>query len=186
MWKYGGGAIEAVSYSGDPRITLIIEAAYFNDNEKMQVSAIFAMGRNADTRWLNTVTTELDNPGTEIRFEAVRACGELEAKDAVEKLIMIIEQDPDLEVQQAAIWALGRIGGKIAREALEICVEAKHEVLALAAEDALDELNLFDDSMMLYDFTEYVDADEMHLEGNHSLPAPPQPSFGRPHEQEEL
>ena len=157
-------ALEAVSFSGDPRITPIIESAYYSDEEKMQVSAIFAMGRNADARWLPRVIEELNNPHSEIRFEACRACGELEARDAVGQLIEIIDQDPDIEVQQMAIWALGRIGGSTAREALEICVESDNEVLAQAAEDSLDELNLFADAMMLYDFTEYADSDEIFLE----------------------
>ena len=150
-------AMEAVSYSGDQRIPPIIEAAYYSDDEKMQVSAIFAMGRNADERWLPIVITELDNPINEIRFEACRACGELEAKDAVGKLIELIEFDADLEIQEMAIWALGRIGGNVAREALEACLEHDQEVLALAAEAALEELNIFDDGMMLYDFSKYSD-----------------------------
>ena len=150
-------AVEAVSFSGDQRIPSIIEAAYFSGDEKMQVSAIFAMGRNADERWLPTVITELDNPINEIRFEACRACGELEAKDAVGKLIELIEFDADLEVQEMSIWALGRIGGNVAREALEACLDHEYEVLALAAEAALEELNIFADGMMLYDFSDYLD-----------------------------
>jgi len=56
-----------------------------------------------------------------------------------------------------AIWALGRIGGNVAREALEVCLDHDYEVLALAAEAALEELNIFADGMMLYDFSEYLD-----------------------------
>lgn len=153
-------AIEAVAFSGDKRIPPIIESAYYSDNEKMQVSAIFAMGRNADLRWLPQIINELDNPLSEIRFEACRACGELEAKEAVEKLVLLIDQDPDFEIQEMAIWALGKIGGQTAREILEVCLEHENEALALAAEDALDELNLFDESLMLYDFTDYLDEDD--------------------------
>ena len=51
-----------------------------------------------------------------------------------------------------AIWALGRIGGDVARAALEACLNNENEALALAAEDSLDELNLFDDNFILYDF----------------------------------
>ena len=46
------------------------------------------------------------------------------------------------------------IGGQLAREALELCVDSENEALALAAEDALDELNLFDGSFDLFDFDE--------------------------------
>jgi HEAT repeat protein len=152
-------AVESVAYSSNPGITEIIETAYYDDNEKMQVSAIFAMGRNADMRWLPRLIGELDNPNAEIRFEAARACGELEARAAVDKLVELIDQDPDQEIQEMAIWALGRIGGDSAREVLEACLENENEALALAAEEALDELNLFDDTLMLYDF-EADDFDE--------------------------
>jgi len=145
-------AVEALGFSSDARVTKIIESAYYDDNDKMRISAIFAMGRNADARWIPQVIEELDNREIELRFEAVRACGELEAKDAVTKLISLIEEDPDLEVQEMAIWSLGRIGGDLAREALEACLESDDETLAMAAQDSLDELNLFDDALMLYDF----------------------------------
>ena len=117
----------------------------------MKVSAIFAMGRNADYRWISHIIEELDNDNAELRFEAARACGELEAKEAISKLAHILDEDPDVEVQEMAVWALGRIGGDTAREVLEICLESDNEALAAAAEDALDELNMFGD-MMLYDF----------------------------------
>jgi HEAT repeat protein len=147
-------AVEAIAYSGEPGIIDIIENAYYDDDEKMQVSAIFAMGRNADKRWWPQVIDELDNPNTEIRFEAARACGELEAREAVSKLVFLIEEDPDLEVQEMAIWAIGRIGGPQARDALESCLDSDVDAIALAAEEALDELNLFDGSFDLFNFDE--------------------------------
>ena len=147
-------AVEAIAYSGEPGIIDIIENAYYDDDEKMQVSAIFAMGRNADKRWRPRVIDELDNPNNEIRFEAARACGELEAREAVSKLVFLIEEDPDLEVQEMAIWAIGRIGGPQARDALESCLDNEVDAIALAAEEALDELNLFDGSFDLFNFDE--------------------------------
>jgi HEAT repeat protein len=146
-------AIESIAYSSEPRIIQIIENAYYDDDEEMQVSAIFAMGRNADKCWRSRVIAELDNANSEIRFEAARACGELEATEAVSKLITLIgDNDTDLEVQEMAIWALGRIGGPIAREALEQCLYSETETLALAAEEALEELNLFSASFDMFDF----------------------------------
>jgi HEAT repeat protein len=145
-------AVESIAYSSNPGITEIIESAYYHDDEKMQVSAIFAMGRNADAHWIPRVVAELENPSAEIRFEAARASGELEAKEAIDKLVAIIEEDPDQETQEMAIWALGRIGGPTARQILEACLEGDNEALVLAAEEALDEINMFEDSLMLYDF----------------------------------
>lgn len=163
-------AVEALGYSSDFRVTKIIESAYYDENDRMRVSAIFAMGRNADARWIPQVIEELDSRKAELRFEAARACGELEAKDAVTKLISMIEEDPDLEVQEMAIWSLGRIGGDLARTALEACIESDDETLAMAAQDSLDELNLFDDTLMLYDFDdddlmEFLDDDFDSING---------------------
>ncbi|MEW5958821.1 MAG: HEAT repeat domain-containing protein [Chloroflexota bacterium] len=161
-------AVEAIAYSGEAGIVDIIENAYYDDDEKMQVSAIFAMGRNADKRWRPRVITELDNPNNEIRYEAARACGELEAHEAVLRLVDLIEQDPDLEVQEMAIWAMGRIGGPQARDALVDCLDSEIEALALAAEEALDELNLFEGSFDLFNFDEddLEDFDELDDEAN--------------------
>lgn len=145
-------AIESIAYSSEPAVAQIIENAYYDENEKMQVSAIFAMGRSADSQWRPQVIAELDNENSEIRFEAARASGELEASEAVSKLVELIEDDPDLQVQEMAIWALGKIGGTTAREALEECLESDIESIAMAAEEALDELNLFTDSFNLFDF----------------------------------
>jgi HEAT repeat protein len=154
-------AVESIAYSSEPNVSHIIENAYYDDNEKMQVSAVFAMGRNADKNWCSRVIAELDNANSEIRFEAARACGELEATEAVPKLIILIEDsNTELEVQEMAIWALGRIGGSTAREALEQYLDSKTESLALAAEEALEELNLFGASFDMFDF-ENEDFDEL-------------------------
>jgi HEAT repeat protein len=154
-------AVESIAYLSEPRVTQIIENAYYDDNEKMQVSAIFAMGRNADKYWHTRVIAELDNANSEICFEAARACGELEATGAVSKLIMLIgDNNTDLEVQEMAIWALGRIGGSTAREALEQYLYSETEALALAAEEALEELNLFSASFDMFDFGD-EDLDEL-------------------------
>jgi HEAT repeat protein len=87
------------------------------------------------------VIAELDNPNPEMRYEATRACGELEASAALSALIDLIEADPDSEVQEMAIWALGCIGGKEARRVLEACCESEDEALRQAAEEALGELD---------------------------------------------
>jgi hypothetical protein len=158
-------AIESIAYSSRPGVAQIIENAYYDSNEKMQVSAIFAMGRSADSQWRPQVIAELENENSEIRYEAARACGELEASEAVTKLIEILQEDPDTQVQEMVIWALGRIGGREAREVLEICLESDNETIVQAAEEALDELNLFSDSFDMFDFDEddeedWLDYDE--------------------------
>jgi HEAT repeat protein len=135
-------AIESISYSSQEGVEQIIEDAYYHEDELMQVSAIFAMGRNYNLKWGPIVIAELDNHNPEIRFEAARACGELMLKDAVDWLIRLIEEDPDSEVQQNAIWSLGQIGGQKAQQVLEILTTSTDEAISAAAEEALSELLL--------------------------------------------
>ncbi len=145
-------AVEAIAFSGEEGIPEIIENAYYDDNVKMRVSAVFAMGRSADSRWLPRVLAELDSPINEIRYEAARACGELEARKAVPRLVELARQDPDIEIQEMAIWSLGKIGGDEARDALISLADSENEAVAFAAEDALDELNLFSGVLDMFSY----------------------------------
>jgi HEAT repeat protein len=83
-----------------------------------------------------------------LRFEAVRACGELESEEAVPRLIELI-RDEDTQIQLAAIEALGRIGGQQAKKTLQDCMEDEDEVITEAAQDALDELQFWEDPLAL-------------------------------------
>jgi HEAT repeat protein len=134
-------AVEAIAYSDEPGMRQLIEAAYRDGAEKMRVSAVFAMGRSADAHWCPLVERELSSSNPEMRYEAARSCGELQDAKAVPALVGLI-RDPDREVQGAAIWALGQIGGEAARRALERCRDGDDELRADAAEEALAELEL--------------------------------------------
>ncbi|OQY24345.1 MAG: hypothetical protein B6I34_03645 [Anaerolineaceae bacterium 4572_32.1] len=137
-------AVEAVAYSGRKEILKIIEDAYHRPERLMRVSAVFAMGRNMDPQWNPLLLEELQNPDPEFRYEAARACGELELKSAVSQLSKLLT-DSDREVQEVSIWALGQIGGEQARQILETRRETAaqdDEALREAIEDALDEIDL--------------------------------------------
>jgi HEAT repeat protein len=141
-------AVEAISFSSEEGIEKIVEEAYRHPAEKMRISAIFSMGRSANLDWGPIIISELDSPSPEMRFEAARACGELELREAVPGLISLIA-DLDREVQQVAIYTLGQIGGQEARRALQMCCESDDEVIAAAADEALDELEF---SSGIFDF----------------------------------
>ncbi len=132
-------AIEAISYSGEEEVRGIIESAYYDDDERMRVSAIFAMGRSADPYWADLVIGELQSPNPEVRYEAAVACGELELSAAI-PILAYLTNDSDREVQEAAIWALGQIGGDEARRILYACYEEGDEFLCEAIEEALEYL----------------------------------------------
>ncbi len=132
-------AVEAVSFSGDKRAREMIWNAYNDPDENTQASALCAMGRSADPYWQGTVVLELTNPSPELRYEAARAAGELETPLAVQPLIRLLG-DPDREVREMAIYALGQIGGPEAQTALAHCRDGDDEALSVAAEEALLEV----------------------------------------------
>ena len=137
-------ALEAVSALSKPHVEGLIREAYYGDALELQASALFSMGRNCNPSWLPILFRELRSPNPQLRFEAVRACGELEAEEAVSHLIELT-QDSDSEVQVSAIEALGRIGGSEAKAALEEYTESTEEPIREAAGDALDELKFWED-----------------------------------------
>ncbi|MGC9398280.1 MAG: HEAT repeat domain-containing protein [Anaerolineae bacterium] len=131
-------ALESIAYVGRESVIAMIRAAYKHPDERMQLSAIFAMGRSADRRWKEIVVRHLHNPNPAMRYEAARATGELSIHEATPELIDLTE-DVDNEVQQTAIWALGQVGGERARRVLEKFLEDESEALREAAKEALNE-----------------------------------------------
>ncbi|MCS7261238.1 MAG: HEAT repeat domain-containing protein [Anaerolineae bacterium] len=157
-------AVESLGYSSKAGVRQIIRAAYESDDEKMRSSAIFAMGRSADPYWRHVLLDELESRNPELRYEAARACGELELACAVPRLGELALHDPDREVQQAAVWALGHIGGREARRILEQCYESDDEVLSDAAADALDEMDVWDGVMFSIPLEDLNEEDEEEAE----------------------
>jgi HEAT repeat protein len=131
-------ALESIAYSGEIGVRQFIEDAYYAPYEELRLGALVAMGRSADIRWRKLVRAELGNPSAAMRAEAAVACGELEAKTALSDLLALLEDDESI-VRLAAIFALGRLGGKPARRALaEIAASDVEE--AEAAELALEDM----------------------------------------------
>jgi len=139
-------ALESLAYSSMPELPTLIQNAYFDDDELMRQSALFAMGRSADRRWARLVLAELGSPEPAMRFEAALAAGEMALREAVQTLIRRLD-DPDAGVRDAAITPLGKIVGPAAKRALQALAKGSDEVLAQAAEDALDELNFGGESL---------------------------------------
>jgi HEAT repeat protein len=132
-------ALESLAYVSNATVEDLIRQAYSVPEEKVHASAVFAMGRSADTRWARQVQQELINPVPELRYEAALACGKLQLRETVDELEELAD-DADPEVQEAALWALGQIGGEKARQILERYCQARDEAIRTAAEAAMDEL----------------------------------------------
>ncbi len=132
-------ALEGLAYTDEAGVDELIESAYYNEDDLMRQSAVFAMGRTADRRWARTILTELASIDAAMRYEAAGAAGELGLTSAVKPLIRLLD-DADATVREASALALGKIGGREAKQALQACLEASDRALADAATDALDEL----------------------------------------------
>ena len=136
--------VEALGFLGESEdVRQIITTAYADREPSLRISALFAMGRTADSRWLGTLIGELQSEDAELRFEAARALGEIEDEAAVLALARAA-LDEDSEVRLSAIESLGSIGGEQATEALRELTRSKDEAVAEAAEEALSEATFFD------------------------------------------
>jgi HEAT repeat protein len=155
-------ALESLAHINDERIRGLIDWAYEQGDEELRVSAIFAMGRSAEPAWALTVLEELNSTSLAIRYEAARACGEIQIKQAVEPLIALTDSR-DRDIQLAAIWSLGQIGGDRAREALDALADGSDEGLAEAALEAVEELEFStrDLALLEHDADRLADANSL-------------------------
>ena len=132
-------ALEAVAAFNTEKVGELIRWAYGSEEPKLQVSAVYAMGRTCDPSWLSTILKELGSDDAGMRYEAANACGEMGEEEAVPYLIRLMEDD-DFQVQLSVIRALGAIGGRLAKRALLRCVGESDEAIQDAAEEALNQL----------------------------------------------
>jgi hypothetical protein len=124
--------------SGDD-VNQQIEAAYGSEEEGALAAALYAMGQSNDERWSPQVLDQLKSRDPAVRYEAVRAAGVLEIEDAAEPLLRMIV-DPDPQVKQAVLEALGLVGGAQAELVLEELAQTGDDPTRRAAASALSEL----------------------------------------------
>ena len=122
-----GRALEALGVRGKDWVHDLIEEAYSSGERRLTISAIHAMGRNADIAWLPMIIEGMESEDAEMRFEAATAAGGIADEDAIPHLAELTA-DEDVEVQEAAISALGQIGGPSSRSVLhEVAAETSDE-----------------------------------------------------------
>ncbi len=142
-----GRALEALGVRNQEWVRELIEDAYAGGERRMQISAVHAMGRSADTEWLPTLLEEMHSDDGEMRFEAAMAAGSIGDEEAIADLAELADDD-DAEVQETAIGALGDIGGPSARAVLhQIAADSKDERILEAVSDALAQADFVDDPL---------------------------------------
>jgi HEAT repeat protein len=143
-----GRALEAISTHDGAWVRQAISGAYESGVRGLKVSAVHAMGRSCQGRWLPLILRELSNEEPEVRYEAAVACGLLGEEEAVGALGPLLA-DPDEEVKEAAITALGEIGGGSAKELLMGLADDSAPGVREAAADALREIGFADEPLSI-------------------------------------
>lgn len=151
-------ALESLGYASHPDIPDFIQRAYDKNDEDWLQSALFAMGRSYDRRWTKSVLRMFNHPDSVVRYEAIRAAGELEAESARDLLFDLLEEGTDDDdIYYAAIWALTKIGGEGVRDLIEEALDATED---------MDEVLFLEEAMENLDFTEQVNLfDMMYIKG---------------------
>ena len=141
-------AIEALGVYDDAPVTALIRDLYDRGGEDDRASALYAMGRTVNARWLSTVLDEIEVEEHEIRFEAARALGLIGESEGVPDLIGRLE-DEDRAVRFAAVASLGQIGSRAATNALrEHRADADDDDWVEAIDTALAEASLSDQPLL--------------------------------------
>ena len=137
-------ALEAVSPISTEQVKAAIKVAYESRDERLAISAVYAMGKNCDSKWLAILLKELNNSDAEMRYEAITACGEIGDEDIVQYLLPVAN-DEDIDVRLAMIHTLGKIGGNEAKQYLQKNAGDPNEAVRDAIETALNEISIIDD-----------------------------------------
>jgi len=146
-------ALEALGYATHNEVPDFIQEAFDNGNEEWLQSALVAMGRSFDRRWVRSVLRMLDHPNPLVQFEAIRAAGELEAQDAKDELFDLIEGGlDDQDLLFAAIWSLTKIGGGGVRELIEMSLDETEDP---------EEQHFLEEALENLDFTDQVSEFDM-------------------------
>lgn len=131
-------SLEALANSSHPKVSSLIETAYADGNHELRIGAIYAMGRTCNSIWRPKLLDELESADGECVYEAIRACGQIQLKEAV-RLVGEFTLSDDLEIQMISIWSLGEIGGRQAFEILGSLDEiATDDDSKAAIDEALD------------------------------------------------
>jgi HEAT repeat protein len=103
-----------------------------------------AMAREAasfdDSRVIQALIDALEDRSPDVRRNAVESLGALRARDAVPSLCDLVDRDPAVGVQRAAITALARLGDARAVPVLVRHLEARRDAPPLDAIWALGEI----------------------------------------------
>ncbi len=118
--------IERLIAKGESAVLPIKNSLLKSVNEEMRTAGIFALSRIGTPNALREVRTGLIDPSMVVRTSAARVLGLAKNKEAVDKLMELVQKDR-YSVRRQAATALGQIGDKRAVPALLIAAAANND-----------------------------------------------------------
>jgi HEAT repeat protein len=144
-------ALESAAVLGGNDTVLDALDDFFEEEDTgFRATALYAMGRSLQARFLPTVLNETSSDDAEIRYEAARAAGFLGDTEAL-PVLAELARDEDAEVRQAAINAMGEIGGTAAARYLRRLAEDASDTEIELIEAALEDASIVSDPLLLED-----------------------------------
>ena len=157
--------MESLGYSSREEVPPLLRSASANASEDWLESALFAMGKSADTQWEPLVLEQLDHENPIVKGQAIHAAGELELRSAKSRLLKQLNREKDEYLRSELIWALSQIGGEGVEEKFEqLLAKTDNEEEASLLEEALDMLNFTNESTD-FELME-VDYQQQHLDSD--------------------
>jgi HEAT repeat protein len=159
-------ALESLGYSSRPEVQTLIESAFRREDPAWKASALFAMGRSADSRWDEEILQSLLNENQNVQDAAIVAAGELAIKEASPILLkLLMDAAEEGEVTNAVIWSLSQIGGEDVRVYIENLLDQTDDEEQIEfLEEALENLSFTEDldrfELMALDPADLDDLDE--------------------------
>lgn len=139
-------AIEAIGPRDVPWVRQAVREAYESGEHRLKVSAVNAMGRSCESRWLPLISRELASDEAELRYEAATAAG-LIGDESIIQLLLPLLTDEDSDVREATTAALGEIGSAQAKHALTEMLDSASDAAREAAAAALAKIQFEEDPL---------------------------------------
>jgi len=140
-------ALESLGYSSRSEVQTLIESAFRREDPAWKASALFAMGRSADSRWDDEILQSLISENQNVQDAAIAAAGELSIKEANPILLKLLtDAEEEGEITNAVIWSLSQIGGEDVRIYIESLLDQTEDEEQIEfLEEALENLSFTED-----------------------------------------
>jgi HEAT repeat protein len=141
-------ALEALSYSTDQEVAIVISKAFQDNDISLKKSAIYAMGRNKAEHWKIILLNEFNKNDSNLQKPLIKAAGEYKLYEAGPFLLKLAHS-ADKELVKETIKALSKIKYKAAYEVIDkLSKNTDHDI----QKTAIDALECWHSDNIIHDY----------------------------------